>query len=263
MPGKQEGESKSVISRQNCIEEQSNDKELLDLFKIALTPVEAKKVSVGYLIKGKVLMRKWSLHVTIALLLLLLKEKWLDERISVLKYVAAFKDRLFRAGQKAKRNLQESKSKMKVWYDRKTKSRCFEPGNRVLGLFPVVSNPLLAKYSGPYKEVKKISDTNYLIRSPGRRKETQVCHIIMLKAYHDKPKPELVTLINKLGLSLAPTRRFFLASGLCLSLPNISCVGLRQVKQRNELSHLAFLMRSTVSLLLKHKQVYALLSSVV
>ena len=53
-------------------------------------------------------------------------------------------------------------------------------------------------------------------------------------------------------LSLAPTRRFFPASGLCLSLPNISCVGLRQVKQRNELSHLAFLMRSTASLLLKH-----------
>ena len=44
IPGKQEGESKSVISRQNLIEEQRNDKELLDLFKIALTPVEAKKV---------------------------------------------------------------------------------------------------------------------------------------------------------------------------------------------------------------------------
>ena len=60
--------------------------------------------------------------------------------------------------------------------------------------------------------------------------------------------------INK-ALSLAPTRRFFPASGLCLSLPNISCVGLRQVKQRNELSHLAFLMRSIASLLLKHKHV--------
>ena len=50
IPGKQEGESKSVISRQNLIEEQSNDKELLDLFKIDLTPVEAEKVIVGYLI---------------------------------------------------------------------------------------------------------------------------------------------------------------------------------------------------------------------
>ena len=67
IPGKQEGESKSVISRQNLIEEQSNDKELLDLFKIALTPVEAEKVSVGYLIKDNILMIKWSSHhVTIA-----------------------------------------------------------------------------------------------------------------------------------------------------------------------------------------------------
>ena len=51
IPGKQEGERKSVISRQNLIEEQSNDKELLDLFKIALTPVEAEKVNVCFLIK--------------------------------------------------------------------------------------------------------------------------------------------------------------------------------------------------------------------
>ena len=127
IPGKQEGESKSVISRRNLIKEQSNDKELLDLFKTALTPVEAEKVSVGYLIKDNILMRKLSLHhVTIAPLLLL-KVKRLDEdpaKISVLKNVATFKDRLFRSGQMAKRNLQESQSKMKVWCDRKTKSRC-------------------------------------------------------------------------------------------------------------------------------------------
>ena len=38
---------------------------------------------------------------------------------------------------------------MKVWYDRKTKSRYFEPGGRVLVLFPVVGVPLQAKYPGP------------------------------------------------------------------------------------------------------------------
>ena len=207
IPEKQESESNLVISRQNLIEEKNNDKELLDLFKIALTPLEAEKVSVGYLIKDNILMRKWSSHRVTIGPLLLLKEKWLDEdpeKISVLKYVATFKDRLFRAGQIAKRNLQESQSKMKVWYDRKAKSRCFEPGDRVLVLFPVVGNPLQAKYSGPYKVVKKISDTNYLVKTPDRRKETQVCHINMLKAYHEKPKPELVTLNNRLGLE-SPT----------------------------------------------------------
>ena len=203
IPEKQESESNLVISRQNLIEEENNDKELLDLFKIALTPVEAEKVSVGYLIRENILMRKWSSHCVTIGPLLLLKEKWLDEdpeKISVLKYVATFKDRLFRAGQMAKRNLQESQSKMKVWYDRKAKSRYFEPGDRVIVLFPVVGNPLQAKYSGPYKVVKKISDTNYLVKTPGRRKETQLCHINMLKAYHEKPKPELVTLNNRLGL---------------------------------------------------------------
>ena len=67
-------------------------------------------------------------------------------------------------------------------------------------LFPVVGNPLQAKYSGPYKVVKKISDTNYLVKTPGRHKETQVCHINMLKAYSEKPKPESVIPNNKLGL---------------------------------------------------------------
>ena len=75
---------------------------------------------------------------------------------------------------------------MNVWYDRKAKSGCFEPGDRVLALFPVVGNPLQAKYYGHYKVVKKISDTNYLVKTPGRRTETQVCHIDMLKAYHGK-----------------------------------------------------------------------------
>ena len=162
-------------------------------------------------------MRKWSSHhVTIAPLLLL-KEKWLDEdseKISVLKYVATFKDRLFRAGQMAKRNLQESQSKMKVWYNRKTRSRCFEPGDRVL-----VGNPLQAKYSGPYKVGKKISDTNYFVRTPGRPKGKQVYHINMLKAYHEKPKPELVILNNKLGLE-NPTH-------------SESCVGLEAKKEED------------------------------
>ena len=66
---------------------------------------------------------------------------------------------------------------------------------------------------------KKISDKNYLVRTPGRRKETQVCHINMLKAYHEKPKPELVILNNKLGLK-NPTH-------------SESCVGLEAEKEED------------------------------
>ena len=76
-----------------------------------------------------------------------------------------------------------------------------------------------AKYSGPYKVVNKITDTNYLVKTPGRRKETQVCHINMLKAYHEKPKPELVTLNNRSGLE-NPTH-------------SESCAGLENEKEKD------------------------------
>ena len=164
------------------IEEQSNDKELLDLFKIVLTPVEAEKVSVGYLIKDNILMRKWSLHHVTIGPLLLLKEKWLDEdpeKISVLNYVATFKDRLFRAGQMAKRNLQESQSKMKVWYDRKAKSRCFEPGDRVLVLFPVVVGQVSEKEEDTESEVRLGND-----QQPIKLQNSQILNDLGTKLSH-------------------------------------------------------------------------------
>ena len=91
--------------------------------------------------------------------------------------------------------------------------------DRVLVLFPVECNPFEAKYSGTYKVVKKINDTNYLVRTPGRCKETQLCHINMLKAYHEKPKPELVTLNNKPGLENP--------------MHSESCVGLEAEKEED------------------------------
>ena len=67
--------------------------------------------------------------------------------------------------------------------------------------------------------VKKISDTNYLVRTAGRGKETQVCHINMLRAYHEKPKPELIILNNKLGLENP--------------MQSESCVGLEAEKEED------------------------------
>ena len=55
---------------------------------------------------------------------------------------------------------------MKVWYDRKAKSRCFESGDRVLVLFPVVGNPLQAKYSGPYKVVVRTKGYSTVLLDP-------------------------------------------------------------------------------------------------
>ena len=58
-------------------------------------------------------------------------------------------------------------------------------GDRVLALLPIPGKQLQARYYGPYTVDKKISDVNYIVNTPGRRKQKQ-CHINMLKQYTDR-----------------------------------------------------------------------------
>uniref|UniRef100_A0AAV2LQ90 Ig-like domain-containing protein n=1 Tax=Knipowitschia caucasica TaxID=637954 RepID=A0AAV2LQ90_KNICA len=48
---------------------------------------------------------------------------------------------------------------------------------------------LSAKYTGPYVVKEKLSDTDYIISTPDRRRKTRVCHINMLKQYHSRVTP--------------------------------------------------------------------------
>lgn len=118
----------------------------------------------------------------------MLKDKWLGEEnsLSVVKYVSDFKDRLMRAREIAVENLRGAQGKMKQWYDRKARVRTFCAGDKVLVLFPVQGHPLKARYHGPWEIEKKISDVNYLVRTPGRRKKNQLCHVNMLKPFIDR-----------------------------------------------------------------------------
>ena len=60
------------------------------------------------------------------------------------------------------------------------------PGDRVLALLPIPGKPLQARYYGPYTVDKKISDVHYIVNTPGRRKQKQLCHVNMLKQYKDR-----------------------------------------------------------------------------
>ncbi len=53
--------------------------------------------------------------------------------------------------------------------------------------------PLRAKSSGPYTIDKKISDVDYIVCAPDRRKTKRMCHVNMLKGCHvrDDTKPVL------------------------------------------------------------------------
>ena len=118
----------------------------------------------------------------------LIKEKWLTEHtdLNLLDYVSRFKEKLYTACQIAQKNLKNVQNKMKIWYDKDARDRVFEPGDKVLVFLPVPGHPLQAKYCGPYTIESKINDLNYIVKTPGRRKQNRVCHINMLKPYFER-----------------------------------------------------------------------------
>ena len=131
----------------------------------------------------------------------LLKEKFLsnDETpLNLLQYVSDFRNRMSRACEVARSNLKTSQGKMKARYDNHVIDRKFKPGDKVLALLPIPGRPLQARYFGPYTIDKKTSDLNYIVNTPGRRKNKQMCHVNMLKEYFDRDssisKP--VTVVN-------------------------------------------------------------------
>lgn len=90
---------------------------------------------------------------------------------------------------------------MKENYDRKSVARSFQSGDCVLVLLPIVGAALQAKFSGPYVVDRKLSETDYLIQTPDRKKTSCAVHINMLKTYlgrdrSDNPLPSVVPVVS-------------------------------------------------------------------
>ena len=75
---------------------------------------------------------------------------------------------------------------MKRNYDRASVHRHFKIGDKVLALLPIPGSALSAKFLGPYELYDCLSDTDYAICTPERRRKTRVCHVNMLKRYHPR-----------------------------------------------------------------------------
>ena len=128
----------------------------------------------------------------------LLKEKFLsddDSSLNLLQYVSDFKNRLSKACEAARSNLKSAQSKMKLHYDENAQDRNFAPGDKVLALLLIPGRPLQARYYGPYIVDKKLSVVNYIVNTPGRFKQKQICHINMLKKYIDR-ESSVISLVN-------------------------------------------------------------------
>lgn len=119
-----------------------------------------------------------------------LKECWLieEEDIPVAAYVNKFKHRLRTAISIAHNHLGKAQSKMKEHFDKanNTEVRTFNEGDLVLALLPLPNQPLQSRYTGPFRILKRTSDTNYVIETPKRRKKNRHVHVNLLKKYHER-----------------------------------------------------------------------------
>lgn len=77
----------------------------------------------------------------------------------------------------AAQNLNATQRSMKVWYEKWARVREFHPGDEVLVLLPLFGQPLAARFRRPYKVVKRVSVTDYVVATPDRRKPQQIFHI--------------------------------------------------------------------------------------
>lgn len=116
-----------------------------------------------------------------------LKDKLLETPLSsqqnVSEYVTAFQDRLKHTRAFALEALTSSQAAMKRRHDKKAVLRVFREGDKVLALLPVTGTALNARFAGPYVVKHRLSETDYVIETPERRRKTRVCHVNMLKAY--------------------------------------------------------------------------------
>ena len=121
----------------------------------------------------------------------LLKESWLNQindSQSVIMHISEVRERLKVANELAQKTLKSSQDKMKSWYDQKARAQIFQPGDQGPVLLPLHGQPLQACYCGPYTVEQKISEVDYVIKTPDRRKEKRICHVNMLKPYYSRER---------------------------------------------------------------------------
>lgn len=117
------------------------------------------------------------------------KETWEHESTpyrSVIEHVSQMQDRIKAVMPLVREHMQQAQQAQSRIYNRGAKLRQFSPGDRVLVLIPTVESKFLAKWQGPFTIVKKISEVNYLVHQPGKRKPEQNYHINLLKPWKDR-----------------------------------------------------------------------------
>nr|XP_045603076.1 uncharacterized protein LOC123761177 [Procambarus clarkii] len=116
------------------------------------------------------------------------RDHWLDKETNedAVDWLSTNKGRLFSAWEMATRTLESTQKTTKSRYDKRTKQRDFLVGDLVLVCTPTVTGSLSARFVGPYQVLKKVTNHNYLLNTPDRRKKETLVHVNMIKKYEGR-----------------------------------------------------------------------------
>lgn len=143
--------------------------------------------------------------------LALLKQAWINDvdisnsKQNVIDFITSTRENVRNAIQIANEHATKERSKAKTYYDKRARDRIFEINDDVLILLPMRDKPLQARYFGPYKVVEKLGPVDYVVATPDRRKKRRVCHVNLMKAYHQRDKTEFPEIDKVNSVLLATT----------------------------------------------------------
>ena len=94
------------------------------------------------------------------------------------QYVLELRERSEDTLKISQEELRKSQMRYKKYFDRKTKSRKYQPGEKALILLPTDSNKLLMQWRGPYEIEDVVRNNDYKVD-----KKVKIYHVNMLKKY--------------------------------------------------------------------------------
>ncbi|XP_071949807.1 uncharacterized protein [Antedon mediterranea] len=173
------GTLKQMLKRM-CAERPSDWDRYIDplLFAIRESPQESLGFSPFELLYGRNLRGPMTI----------LRELWTGEvhtpeTKTTYQYVLDLKERLNETCAVAQKNLQKAKGRYKKYYDKKSRAREFQVGDKVLLLLPTDRNKLLLQWKGPFPIIAKMGYLDYRIDLNGKLK---TFHANLLKRYHER-----------------------------------------------------------------------------
>ena len=103
---------------------------------------------------------------TVRGLMAILKELWTGESKSTevktsYQYVLELRERLEETMKLAQEELTKNQIRYKKNYDKKTKDRLFNEGDKFLVMLPTNNNKLLMQWKGPYEIIQKMGENGY------------------------------------------------------------------------------------------------------